>query len=98
MGKIADRKFFSLLLLLLILTVKGLSYHTMAHNDEEEELVCEICEHVILSNITPIHFTTSFHSLEVFTATDNKKVALVEHYNPKTSVLAFYGRPPPSLF
>ena len=98
MGKIADRKFFSLILLTLFFAVKGLSYHSMAHSEEEEKVVCELCEHVILSDISPYNFTTSYQLPKVFAIIDQAIIPQAEIYFPETSALAFNCRPPPSLF
>jgi len=98
MRKIADRKLFSVILLLLFFTVKGLSYHSMAHSSEEEQIVCELCEVVILNEITPFTFSPTYQIPVSITAIDNGIISQVEEFYPNSNSLAFYTRPPPSLY
>ena len=98
MRKIADRKFFSVILLLLFFAVKGLSYHSMAHSGEEEQLVCELCEVVILNETSSYTFTETYQIPENFTAVYLESITQLEEFYPNSTALAFYSRPPPSLY
>ncbi len=99
MRKIADRKFFSVILLLLFFAVKGLSYHSMAHSSEEEQILCELCEVVILNDTTPFTFSENAYQLPInFAFIENRIVSQPEDFYPETTSLGFYSRPPPSLY
>lgn len=49
----SNRKFFSIFFFLLFIAVKGLSFHPTAHENDADLLQCNLCEHVILSEIHP---------------------------------------------
>ena len=70
----------------------------MAHTSEEEQIACELCEVVILSEVTPYTFTQSYKIPENFAAIDQGMVFQKEKFFPNSTALAFYSRPPPSLY
>jgi hypothetical protein len=70
----------------------------MAHTSEEEQIVCELCELVILSETTPFTFAPTYQIPENFSAIDHGIIAQAETFYPNSTTLAFYTRPPPSLY
>ena len=99
MKKVADRKFFSMVFLLLFTTVKGLSYHPLAHFAEEDQTKCELCDVVVLNETTLFTFLEQDFQLPTsIVIFEHRVVSLVEEQYPDATMQDFYSRPPPSMY
>ncbi len=96
MIKMPDRKLFSLFFLVILLGLKSLSYHPLAHNTDEDQLNCEVCEAVVINEYTPLLLTSKakipvvHHLTEIplFKISEARPILSLNNY--------YYGRPPPS--
>ena len=98
MKMIVDRKFFSLILLLLFFAVKSMSLHPMLHSDQEDQPVCELCEVAVLSETVPFILTQSYQIPENIATVNFRIISLLVKVHTNSANLAFNCRPPPSLF
>jgi hypothetical protein len=49
-----NKTFLSVFLLFLFLAIRGLSYHPITHAGESNQINCELCDLVLLSELTPV--------------------------------------------
>ena len=90
------RKFLTFFILLLFLGSKALSYHSMAHSSDEEQMQCDLCELVILQDITP---ATEAPPTELVIAPQHFRPVIFNYDDPFTLATydgPFLSRPPPA--
>lgn len=90
------RKFFTLFTLLLFLGSKALSYHSMAHSSDEEQMQCDLCELVILQDITP---AVEVPITEISVASQSFIPVTSNYSEPYLEAISYgpiFSRPPPT--
>ena len=97
MNRKPDRKYFSILLLFLFLVTKGLSYHPLSHISDEDQLKCELCEAVILSESVDADFCTTYEIPPVHVDFEHWTADLDENLPAQSYSSKHLCRPPPQL-
>ena len=99
MGSGRFKTFLSICFLLLFTSARGLSYHPLTHTTDENQIRCELCDHVLLSELTQeLDSGTSdfeIHTLGIIP--DERPVILPEVLAKVIRKACLFGRPPPML-
>ena len=96
MVKMSDRKFYAVILLLLLIGTKAFSLHHLGHSFEEEEHHCAQCEIAISNDLTPALATVLPELPENPIITDSWMLPAQKEFCQQTFSLWHYSRPPPS--
>ena len=95
--KTAVAKYYSIALLLVFICAKGLSYHPLAHVDDENHDSCDLCELVILNTVTPTLETEGVVIPENYSIPVFEPVIYTESGYLTTNSFSHHCRPPPVL-
>ena len=99
MQKSAQRLFTALFLLALFLGSKGLEFHALSHEQDNDQVTCEWCDYALVLQSTPFEPATVSHL--VFTPTESAQNSIPAKYlcssQDRLAWEPLFGRPPPSV-
>lgn len=93
------RTFLSFSLLFIFISVKGLSYHPLTHSGEDKQAQCELCDFVLLNELTPI-FLPGYTTVEAPAfqiPIKETATAVIQAHLDDSMKASHFCRPPPSL-
>jgi len=99
MQKSAKRLFTALFLLSLFLGSKGLEFHALSHEQDNDQVTCEWCDYALVLQSTPFEPATVSHLDLIPTAAVQNPILSDFLSNPQERLAwePLFGRPPPSV-
>lgn len=99
MQKSAKRLFTALFLLALFLGSKGLEFHALSHEQDNDQVTCEWCDYALVLQSTPFEPATVSDLDFIPTASTQNQIltCYLSHAQDRLAWEPLFGRPPPSV-
>lgn len=98
MQKSAKRLLSAVFLLSLFLGSKGLEFHALSHEQDNNQVTCEWCDYALVLQSTPLEPATIAHLDFASTVSGQNQILTCYLSNPQDRLAwePLFGRPPPT--